>query len=181
MWCEGGWAAVTMRGVCARAGLNDRYFYESFEDRDALLAAIWDGVRDETAAAITSDVKHTPPGQPLEMIQRTVETAVNSFAVNPRRAVILFGDHAGSELLEHRRHELILTMTDIAVAAVAPYLRADVDANEFRRSVIMTIGGFQELVMAWRRGAVEATPDEIIEQATRFFTLVGKNYLTSAQ
>ena len=65
MWCEGGWAAVTMRGVCARAGLNDRYFYESFEDRDALLAAIWDGVRDETAAAITSDVQQTPPGLSL--------------------------------------------------------------------------------------------------------------------
>ncbi|WP_278258124.1 TetR family transcriptional regulator [Nocardioides convexus] len=29
IWQESGWAAVTMRGVCARAGLTDRYFYES--------------------------------------------------------------------------------------------------------------------------------------------------------
>ncbi|HET6290833.1 MAG TPA: TetR family transcriptional regulator, partial [Amycolatopsis sp.] len=37
IWQEQGWAAVTMRGVCARANLTDRYFYESFANRDVLL------------------------------------------------------------------------------------------------------------------------------------------------
>src|SRR5512139_974724 len=49
IWGEQGWAAVTMRQVCARAGLIDRYFYESFPDRDALLVAVWDQLRDEAA------------------------------------------------------------------------------------------------------------------------------------
>ena len=46
IWSESGWAAVTMRGVCARTSLNDRYFYEDFKPRDELLVAAWDGVRD---------------------------------------------------------------------------------------------------------------------------------------
>lgn len=52
LWCEQGWAAVTMRGVCARAELSDRYFYESFADREALLVAIAEDVRDETVGLL---------------------------------------------------------------------------------------------------------------------------------
>jgi AcrR family transcriptional regulator len=38
---EAGAAAVTMRAVCRRAGLTDRYFYESFSDRDDLLDVLY--------------------------------------------------------------------------------------------------------------------------------------------
>ena len=35
IWVAEGWAAVSMRAVCARAGLTDRYFYEEFGNREA--------------------------------------------------------------------------------------------------------------------------------------------------
>lgn len=60
IWIEQGWAAVTMRGVCARTSLNDRYFYEDFADREDLLAAVWDGVRDELIAQISAIVAEDP-------------------------------------------------------------------------------------------------------------------------
>ena len=56
VWGTDGWAAVTMRGVCGRAGLVDRYFYESFSDRDALLGTVWDQERD---ALISRAVSYT--------------------------------------------------------------------------------------------------------------------------
>src|SRR5579872_7202432 len=37
-----GLTATTVRGVCARAGLHTRYFYESFADVDALVVALFD-------------------------------------------------------------------------------------------------------------------------------------------
>ncbi len=36
-----GLRATTVRGVCAEAGLTDRYFYESFDSLEALLAAVY--------------------------------------------------------------------------------------------------------------------------------------------
>ena len=36
-----GLRATTVRGVCAEAGLTDRYFYESFDGLEALLAAVY--------------------------------------------------------------------------------------------------------------------------------------------
>lgn len=36
-----GYRAATVRGLCAQAGLTDRYFYESFESVQALLEAVY--------------------------------------------------------------------------------------------------------------------------------------------
>ena len=38
-----------MRAVCQGARLNPRYFYESFDDLDALVVAVYDRVVDELA------------------------------------------------------------------------------------------------------------------------------------
>jgi len=44
---EQGAAAVTVRGVARAAHLSERYFYESFSDRDALLLAVHDRVAEQ--------------------------------------------------------------------------------------------------------------------------------------
>ena len=48
-------AAVAAGGaVCAAAELNARYFYESFDDIDALLIAVYDKVGADLAAALAA-------------------------------------------------------------------------------------------------------------------------------
>ena len=46
-----GGPALTVRAVCRAAGLTERYFYESFTDRDEYVAAVYDDV---CAAAMTT-------------------------------------------------------------------------------------------------------------------------------
>ena len=57
------WRGVTVEKICAAAGLNKRYFYESFTDIDGLSAAVVDDIADEVrsvtvAAAV---VRRLPP------------------------------------------------------------------------------------------------------------------------
>ena len=47
-----GLRATTVRGVCAQAGLTDRYFYESFDSLEALLTAVYSGLMDGLASAV---------------------------------------------------------------------------------------------------------------------------------
>lgn len=52
-----GYHAVTVRELCAEAQLTERYFYESFKDREALFAAVYEDLverlrQDFTAAAL---------------------------------------------------------------------------------------------------------------------------------
>jgi AcrR family transcriptional regulator len=54
---EGG-PALTVRAVCRRAGLTERYFYESFADRDEFVRAAYDAV---CARAMSALVTATTP------------------------------------------------------------------------------------------------------------------------
>ena len=50
-----GFRGATVRGICAAAGLTDRYFYESFASLEALLAEVHRTVRDGFARRLTEE------------------------------------------------------------------------------------------------------------------------------
>ena len=52
--------------------------------------------------------------------------------------------------------------TDLLVDLARPFLRADVDEQEFRITVLIGIGGFVELMLAWRSGLVDADADTMV-------------------
>lgn len=163
MWQESGWAAVTMRGVCARAGLTDRYFYESFADRDALLATIWDQMRDETLAMLLAAITPYADAAPLDQLRAAIHAVVHHIGDEPQRAQIVFGDHAGSAVLEQRRRETTQMTMGMMIDLARPYVRDDIDEVGFQVAVLTGIGGFVETVHAWRSGLIEAGTDELVE------------------
>ena len=50
-----GFRGATVRGICAAAGLTDRYFYESFASLEALLADVYRTVKDGFARRLTEE------------------------------------------------------------------------------------------------------------------------------
>lgn len=175
IWVESGWAAVTMRGVCTRAGLNDRYFYEHYTDRDELLAAVWDQVCFEVFAELAAVVAGNVGLPALEILHLAIARAVALQIDSPAR--ILFGDHAGSRVLEDRRKTMLTEATDLLIAVGRPYLRPGADESDLRMGTFMGIGGFVELLTAWRTGAIDADTDRIVDHVTRTANLLGAQYL----
>ena len=93
---EAGDEAVTVRATIREAGLNPRYFYESFESIDQLLGALFDQQSDElqtrleaTLAAVADD--------PTATLRTGIETVLRFLTEDPRRARILV------ERLAHQR------------------------------------------------------------------------------
>lgn len=180
IWAEQGWAAVTMRGVCARTSLNDRYFYEDFADRDDLLAAVWDGMRDEIIGRI-SDIADEDPDRPaLETLRKTIALVVERVSADPGWAEIIFVRHVGSAILEQRRTDLLHQATAVLMAAAEPYLVKDVDRTGFRMDTLVGIGGFSELVNAWRSGLIDVSATELIDHSARIGATLAARYLTAA-
>lgn len=167
IWQAKNWPGVTMRGVCAAAGLTDRYFYESFTDRDDLLTTIWDQMRDETMAMLQGAIDREHATRPLDQLGVATAAIVQDIAEQPVRAQILFGDHAGSAVLQQRRKDAIQTVTQTLVDLGLPFMREGIDAHELRMSTIIGIGGFVELMQAWRLGLIEADADTITRHLTR--------------
>ena len=103
--------AVTMRGVCRRAGLTERYFYESFDNRDRFLVQIFDLVVEDAEATLQEAVASMPP-QPRDAIAHIASAFTDFLVADPRRGEILFVQSVTSELYPHGR-ELIGRFTAI--------------------------------------------------------------------
>ena len=67
---EGG-PALTVRAVCREAGLTERYFYESFTDRDEFVRAVYDDVCTRAMSTLMSATT------PREAVERFVALMVD--------------------------------------------------------------------------------------------------------
>ena len=163
-----GVAGVTVRAVGERAGLTRRYFYESFDDLDALLAAAFDALRDEITAAVARVLAPLhAEGAPFEARARaSIAAALAVVLDTPAKGRLLLA--AGDGPLARRRHAAL----DAFVALVAEELPGAEPpaARELRARMIA--GGLLELADAWLRGALppEVDRDELVAHATRMAT-----------
>lgn len=179
IWVESGWAAVTMRGVCARTSLNDRYFYEHFSDRDDLLATVWDTIKDDLIAnllAVLSEDRNRPP---METLGKGIAVVVERTTADPGWAQIMFGRHLGSAALEQRRTALLHQATNIMVGAAQPYLKPDADELGLRIDALVGIGGFVELITAWQSGLIEVDAQQVIGHCSRIGATLAAVYLVT--
>jgi AcrR family transcriptional regulator len=177
IWVEGGWAAVTMRGVCSRTSLNDRYFYEHFTDRDDLLCAIWDGLRDDLLAQLIGVLTEDRQRPPMTTLIKGIELVVQRISDDPGWAQIMCSRHLGSAALERRRTEILHQATNIMVAAAKPHLKSDADESGLRMDMLVGIGGFVELVTAWHSGLIKVTASDVIKHCSRIGTTLAAVYL----
>jgi AcrR family transcriptional regulator len=83
--------AVTVRAVCRQAELTERYFYESFADRDEFVRAVYDDVCARAMSALTSATT------PREAVEQFVALMVD----DPVRGRVLLLAPAVEPVLVH--------------------------------------------------------------------------------
>ena len=71
--------ALTVRAVCRATGLTERYFYESFTDRDGFVRAVYDHVCSTAMSALTTSTS------PRDAVERFVTLMVD----DPARGRVL--------------------------------------------------------------------------------------------
>lgn len=158
-----GWAAATVRGVCGQAGLNDRYFYESFADLDALLLA----VADDQAARCTGlilDVARRAPRRLRPRTRAMVTAMVDFLAADPRRARILAYEFPANPLLQERRRRIIGELTGIFTAQVHELFdEVPLGPADLEMTALTVVSGLWELLAAWFRGEVDTGREHLVD------------------
>ncbi|MFN8088798.1 MAG: TetR family transcriptional regulator [Mycobacterium sp.] len=162
---EGGEAAVSVRSVCRESELNSRYFYESFDDTDELIGAVYDEVAAELATCV--NVATTLPTNDDRALLRSGIRAVLDFSsADPRRGRILFTEARGNSVLASRRaaardqlRELVLTEST----------RSAPESEQLAREVTaaMYAGAMAELANQWLAGHLGDDLDEVVAHAVR--------------
>jgi AcrR family transcriptional regulator len=153
---EGGWERVTVRGVCTRARLNDRYFYESFRDPEALLLAVREQVTADAFATITEAIGNTAP-DPEIRTRAIVVAIIDFFTTDPRRGHLLLQSQATDEL-RRARQATVRVMARIVVAQGVVMLGEAAPPERDRELAALTlVHGTLELFASWLRGELDVT------------------------
>jgi AcrR family transcriptional regulator len=158
-----GWSGTTVRAVCAAASLNPRYFYESFDDLDSLLVAVYDRVGAELRAEVE---KAAATATTLEEIVRaTVDRTVRFVDDDRRRGRVLYHEALGNEALNRRRREAARGRADLIAAG-------STDATQ-KVVAAFVVGGFSEVLMAWLDGRIRISRARLIDRTTELFLALG--------
>jgi AcrR family transcriptional regulator len=159
---EGGWERVTVRGVCSRARLNDRYFYENFRDPEALLLAVREQVTADAFETITGTIKNTEP-DPDVRIHALVVAIIDFFTTDPRRGHLLLQSQATEEL-RRARQATVRVMARIVVEQGVVMLGDAAPPERDRELAALTlVHGTLELFASWLRGELDVTREHLTD------------------
>src|SRR3954447_8617541 len=169
-----GWAGTSVRAICREAGLTPRFFYESFDDLDALAVAVFDDISVRATAAILEAVRDAPD-EPAAQANAAIATFVDQVTQDPRRARVVFAEALGNEALARRRLQAMRAMAKL----IADHGRlADGAAPGADTLVEITAsllaGGLAELLIAWLDGAIDATRDQLVADCAALFMVTAE-------
>lgn len=175
-----GWASTTVRGVCERAKVGPRFFYESFPDLDALAAAVHDEIIDIAVRSSLDALAAAPDG--IAAKTRAAVTAIlTSLIDDPRRARVAFAEAHGSETLMRRRAAAMRTIADVVADQERALLDPPPGSDTLVRAVsLMITGGAAELVLAWLDGGMDISREELIDLCVEFVLTFADNLTTMA-
>ena len=173
-----GVAGITVRGVCETARLNPRYFYESFDDLDALLVAVFNRTADDAFAVMVAAVIAVADSDPLTVTRAGLGSFLRHVTEDPRRVQVLFVEGLGNETMSRRRLESMMEMAEFfeRVWAEKSELESGNDSVDpiLKIAASLIVGGMSELVITWMSGRLNVSLDDLIEDASALFVGVGE-------
>lgn len=146
---EAGGPAVTVRAVCRKAGLTERYFYESFSDRDEFVRAVYDDVCARAMSALMSATT------PREAVERFVALMVD----DPVRGRVLLLAPAVEPVLVRSGADWMPSFIDLLQRKLTRI------GDPVRQHMIATslIGGLTALFTAYLDGRLAASREQFID------------------
>jgi AcrR family transcriptional regulator len=144
-----GGPAVTVRAVCRETGLTERYFYESFTERDEFVRAVYDDVCARAMSALMSATT------PREAVERFVALMVD----DPVRGRVLLLAPAVEPVLVRSGAEWMPSFIDLLQRKLTQI------GDPVRQKMIATslIGGLTALFTAYLDGRLAASREQFID------------------
>jgi AcrR family transcriptional regulator len=157
-----GSAAVSVRSVCRAAQLTDRYFYENFVDREALLLAVYDEVAAEAGQVLIDAVAGAGSEEHEPVARAAVDAFLDLLTEDPRK---------GRVLLLEPLTDPTLGVRGVALSpAFAEIIRAQLDGGEDANAQLTAtalVGAMANLFIRWLDGSLPVDRTALADYCVR--------------
>lgn len=144
-----GYRATSVKDLCRHVSLTERYFYESFDNREALLAAVFDHLVSDLDARLREALGHVH-GNPPARVRRMLETFFD-FTRDEHRARVLLIEILGVSPAIDRRYQK--AVRDLAALMEHPSLGLLRGGHRTRKGLhvasIGLVGAITQIATQW--------------------------------
>jgi len=168
-----GYHGVTVREVCAAAGLTERYFYESFRDREQLFSAVYEQLNAQLQQRIAAAVAGAG-GDPEQVARRGLRAYFEQTRSDPKGARIMlievFGVSADMDRLSRRT---AIGFVEMVRRVLAPRMAAarrrtlGLDPDLLATGLV---GGVIFSAMRWVLSGYAQPLEAVVDNAAAIFT-----------
>jgi AcrR family transcriptional regulator len=151
-------AELTIRAICTRAGLGLRYFYESFTDKDDLIAQVYDWVIGRIATTTQAAVTAAPAG---EKSRAAMANIVQTIATDNRVGRLVFSSHLSNGVVLRKRAESFALMVMLTYQT-ASELGAQPE-SQAKAAAHFVVGGVTQTITAWLDGDIELDDARLVD------------------
>jgi len=156
---EHGTSALTTKAVCDRAGLIERYLYESFASRDDLLLATFDDALARASQTLISGFDDDPNAAADQRLRNALAASLDFAESEPGAVRLLFTEGTGDTVLRERAQALQTTLEAVGaqfITALSPEPRSEVETSLLAAAVI---GAAINVFTAWTTGRIAVGVD----------------------
>ncbi|HET6503105.1 MAG TPA: TetR/AcrR family transcriptional regulator [Amycolatopsis sp.] len=157
-----GFANTSIRALLRQAGLQDRYFAESFASMEELLVAVYDEIRDVAFEDVVD--AGIAAATPAERLRRMIDANTRKLEEDPRFARITMIEIFGAGPLAEQHRQQGLRQSAAIVADILPPLLPgrDLDRNAVAMAIVVGVNG---LFMDWVAKSFNMTREQVVEHA----------------
>jgi len=171
---EDGPGALTVNRVCRTAGLNERYYYESFTDRDDLIRAVAEDAGSRVVTALVVAMGGADD-DPRSQATAVIGAGVDLLAVDPRLGRLIV-ESAGHPVLSRARADLATALVAMITERGLTTLKLEhtpAIEKDAAFAATLLLGGLVEVLTAWTAGTLDLDRDELVTRCVETFLLLG--------
>lgn len=158
-----GWAEATMTEVCRVAGLTERYFYESFADRDTFVRAVYAWVGEQAKQSLLDASRRA--GSTPERIAGPVRAFVELMVDRPEMGRVLLIAPLAEPALSRRGLALLPGFVDLIESQLG-------DAPDRHLDAVGMVGALTALFIGYLDGTLVTTRDTLVEHCVQLLSRV---------
>jgi AcrR family transcriptional regulator len=154
---------LTVRAICGQAGISARYFYESFTDKDELVAAVFDWVIGDIAATTQAAVAAAPRA---EQNRAGITNLVRAIASDARVGRLLFSAQLSNAVVVRKRAGLGGFFALLGGQHVSNEYQVPED-DSVKALSHFVVGGVSQTLSAWVSGDIGLERAQLVDHLTR--------------
>ncbi|ORB31889.1 TetR/AcrR family transcriptional regulator [Mycolicibacterium parafortuitum] len=171
---DNAWRTLTVDRLCADAGLNKRYFYESFANLDEVAAAVVDDIAEDVRTATMSAAAQMATESLDRQAWAAVNALVHALAEDPRRGRILLGGVASSVALQEHRAAVMRGLTAVLVSHARSVHGVELEKDPLAEvAPAFIIGGTADAILAYLDGRAKLSLDDLVTALTTLWLITG--------